>query len=286
MTEGTRDADKIVNAILSNTKLTASVSLEVFRDVYNRIKQPAIVWIIVYFRDQAYAQPYGLTNIVLIINSNRKKYLARSDFEFIPDEELDCFGSYKGKYTFTRFVIDTLTVSNLFISLLSFLTISALLYFYSKSVAIVGICNAIVQAMSVFIAVFVTFVMNFDVISHKKYFKTGRLNVFVQSDKYIGMIAVFSIAFAILDVIVASTFELGKIDGLFWNGNKAVQSSLASLAISTAAASFLLMLRYHFERRHDIMNIEFARSTLIGQQDLFAKETSNSNTTERGRGEG
>lgn len=265
--------DDIVTAINNGELLNiGNVPIELFRDVYNRLKHTGIIWMLAFIDDQVIAQPYGMSRIYLILIKDGKKFFTKSDFEFIPDEEVHIFGHSDSCYSFNDFILDVFSRTKIVITILAELSLFIFFYVYSKSSAIVNVCNGIIQAMAIFITVFVLFVISLNPEVQYKYFKTGRFHKLAQSDKYIGFIGIVSIFFSILGLIAASTFDMPAMDMFNFNYTKLFQSFFVASALVSAAVSFWLVIGYHFSRRHEMINIEMANITLQKQQQLLVNK--------------
>lgn len=265
--------DDIVAAINNGDLLNiGDVPIELFRDVYNRLKHTGVIWILAFIEDQVIAQPYGKSNVYLIIKKEGNKFITRSDFEFIPDDEVHIFGCSDARYSFKHFVLDVFNKTKIAIIILAELSLYYFFYVYSKSSAIVNVCNGAIQAMAIFITVFVLFVISLNPEVQYKYYKSGRFHKLAQSDKYIGFIGIVSILFSILGLIAASTFDMPAMNIFVFNTSKSFQASFVASALVSAAVSFWLVIGYHFSRRHEMINIEMANITLQKQQQLLIKK--------------
>jgi hypothetical protein len=263
--------DHIVNAILYKRTVTEDISLDLFRDIYNRIKgiSPEVAWIIIFVFDQVIVQPLGLTHISLIVTEKRAHFYSIDDFNFIDAEKDIIYGTYSGSYTFGKFIQDVFSTINLIIFGIIFIMIFVVVYAYMKPNLILNISGSILQAMSIFLSIFIFFVISINPNENFRFFSSGRYYKLAQSDKYIGSIGAFMILFAIISSAIASAFNKLVPNIHAFNIIRFLQSLTLSISITGALILFWLVINYHFRRSNEINSIIMAKLLLQDEQHKY-----------------
>lgn len=116
--------------------------------------------------------------------------------------------------------------------------------------------------MSIFVSIFVLFVLSIDSNSELCYFQTGRLEILAQSDKYIGSLGTATLLLSILSSLFGTSLTSEPLASLTGRAVKSFSSLFLSASVVGTLLSFWLVLHYHFGRRHEMSQISLARNTL------------------------
>ncbi len=263
-------------AVFDNTPLSADgVALSTFRDASNQIKgnetYKRLVWIITIVEDQAIAQPAGREDILLVLRESKPRYYVKTDFDFMSQDEAAIYGTIEGKYKFISFVKDVFTWRRI---LLGILIWSAGLWFSNKHLSgeiAKSLSEALISSLSIFISIFVLFVLTVNPESQYRIAEGDRFHRLVQSDKYIAFIGVVTLLVTIVGLTVSAVFADMTCDMPLYSLVKAFQALCLSTSIVGTIASFWLVLKYHFGRRNEMMEIMMAKMVIENQQRLYKK---------------
>lgn len=252
--------------IINEEDLSVRVSIEVFRDIYNQIqgaeKSNIIKWIIIFIGERVLVQPILHPNISIEIQETKPRFYIKNDFDFIDTENVLLFGTYKGKYKFFEFLIDILSWKGIicFGSLL-FIT-CMLIHYFVDATSGQQLSISLMQAMSIFIAMFVLFVLTINVEDFYSFAESNRLHCLFQSDKYIGYIGIITLIFCIISSTIINNSD--KVLTI-------LQILCLSCSISGTLLSFWLILNYQFNRRAEMNELLMAK-TLLKKQQKLAKD--------------
>ncbi|MCK9419858.1 MAG: hypothetical protein M0R70_10820 [Nitrospirae bacterium] len=269
-------SSEIVESVLSNKPLSADgVPLAVFRDAFNQMKgseaHKRVIWILTIVEDQVIAQPVGREDISLILREPKPKYYTKNDFVFINADEFAIYGTTEGKYTFISFLHDVFTWRRIVLGIVVWLAGLWVANKYLTAEIAKTLSEALISSMSIFISIFVLFVLTVNPEAQYRVAEGDRFHRLVQSDKYIAFIGVITLLITIVGLTVSSAFANMSCDMLFYSWVKAGQASCLSTAVVGTISSFWLVLKYHFGRRNEMMEIMMAKMIIENQQRLFRK---------------
>jgi len=272
------NSSAIVDAVLTNNPLSIDgVPLATFRDAFNQIKgseaNKRVIWILAIVEDQVIAQPVGREDITLILREPKARYYTKNDFAFIAVDEAAIYGTIEGKYKFTVFLADVFTRWRLLLGLLFWIIGLWLANKYISAEIAKTVSETLVSSLSIFISIFVLFVLTVNPESQYRIAEGDRFHRLVQSDKYIAFIGVATLLVTIIGMAVSSVFADISCDMPYYELIKAGQSLCLSTSIVGTVASFWLVLKYHFGRRNEMMEIMMAKMIIENQQRLFRKST-------------
>ena len=270
-------AQAIAKCIKSGERISCDgITLDTFRDCYNLLRgddsAAAVFWLLVFLEDQVLAQPLGRPDVTLVIREERTRDYSSEDFGFITNEFCAMFGTVNGKYQFASFVKDIVTHTNLVLGAMVWVGCFKLCIDLLRPDVIQNLSSSLIASMSIFITIFVLLVLSVDPNTEYRYLETDRFHKLAKSDTYIAVIGVLSLVAAIVASALTSAYP-SPSDGALQFEIRALLGAAFSTAVLGTLASFWLVLKYHFTRRHQLTAMLMAKNLVQNQQTLFADRT-------------
>ena len=112
--------------------------------------------------------------------------------------------------------------------------------------------DALVGALSIFVSIFVLFVLSVNTDKEYRYLRGGRFHKLARSDSYIAAIGLAALTSSILGNALAA---VAPTEGTFVRVCMALASALG---VTLTAASFWLVITYHLVRKHEMAAYQMA----------------------------
>ncbi len=266
--------EQLITAFENDNKVNSTITCSEFQEVYYRVARSpkgSTVWVMVFIEDQVWVQPITHRNFFLVI-CDHSKFYTKHDFNFMNLDDVAYYGTHEGPYTFWLFIKDIFT--KVLISIIGVCTtvLVALFYGWIGPLVIQTVSLALIQAISVFIAIFVLQFISIDPAKHFRFIETARYYRLAQTDKYIALIGIGSLIVAILSVILSSNYPYVVPNIGIWNTKRFIQSGLAALSCMGVLISLWLVLDYHFNRQRQLVQMSMAPNVIDNQRRLFEQE--------------
>lgn len=263
--------EQLITAFENDSKVDSIITCSEFREIYYRVARSfkgSTVWVMVFIEDQVFVQPVTQRNFSLVIYDH-SKFFTKQDFDFMNLGDVAYYGTHEGPYKFWHFVKDIFT--KVFISIIGVCipVLITLFYGWIGPLVIQTVSLALIQAISVFIAIFVLQFISIDPDKHFRFIETARYYRLAQTDKYIASIGIGSLIFAILSVILSSNYPYVVPNIGIWNAIRFIQSGLAALSCMGVLISLWLVLDYHFNRQRQLVQMSMAPNVIDNQRRLF-----------------
>jgi hypothetical protein len=266
--------EQIVQDIVEGRAVSARLTLESFRRVFRLLRNAHIVeqvhWIVVLLGDQAFVQALRRPQVSFELAEIELRHYSAVDFAFLAKGDGTLFGSIHGKLSVKQLVTQTLGWAWVWRKIAALGALATLSYFIPQNM-LAKITDATINALAIFMSVFILFVLNVDPDKEFRYLVGGRYSIMAQSDRYIAMIG-----FAALAVSVLSAGILTLSSGSWPIGVPVLRACVFALSIVLTAASFSLVVQYHFDRKQQMVEIRMAGSLL---REVQAQAAANSVTS-------
>lgn len=266
--------EQIVSALLARERISEALSLASFKRVCRLLRNEEsaeqIHWLIILLGDQAFVQALRMPHVAIEISEVEKRHYSANDFSFLGKGQGTLFGSIHGKLTARQLVQQTLGWSWLRYHALLLVGVTILAYFLPH-VLLVKVTDSTINALAIFVSVFVLFVLNVNPEQEYRYLASGRYSIMAQSDRYIAIVGFAALASTVLSAgaLTITTREYPTLVRL-------IQSSIFGFSVVLTIASFSLVIWYHFDRRQQLVEIQMAKSLLSEIQSQSTQNQTNS----------
>jgi hypothetical protein len=193
--------EQIVQDIVEGRAVSARLTLEGFRRVSRLLRNADIVeqvhWIVVLLGDQAFVQALRRPQVSFELAEIKLRHYSAADFAFLAKGGGTLFGSIHGRLSIKQLVTQTLGWAWVWRNIAALGALATLSYFLPQSM-LAKITDATINALAIFVSVFILFVLNVDPDKEFRYLVGGRYSIMAQSDRYIAMIGFAALAVSVL----------------------------------------------------------------------------------------